>query len=119
MERNEAIKDIVPLARWETEEITDHGRLVWWSRLDGRYQVEVHRLDENLAKQLGVSMPDQETAGYRGVLCIFDHAEEDKLLGLERVGLSYGAIFGPDIMDVQEWQAKIIDFIDNVLPASS
>lgn len=117
MERNEDITGVEPLARWETEEITDPGRLVWWSRLDNRYQIEVHRLDEDLADKLGIDMSDQETQGYRGVLCIFDHEQEDALLGIERVGLSYGAMFGPDVMDVEEWQMKVVNFVDNVLLA--
>lgn len=29
-----------------------------------------------------------------------------------RVGLSYGAMFGPDVADVNDWIKKVLDFID-------
>jgi hypothetical protein len=29
------------------------------------------------------------------------------------VGLMYGAIFGPDVSDVAEWQRLSTDFVDN------
>lgn len=31
----------------------------------------------------------------------------------ENVGLSYGAVFGPDIADVTQWQDTVINVIDN------
>ena len=31
----------------------------------------------------------------------------------EAVGLSYQALFGPDIDDVMNWQSRIVDVIDN------
>lgn len=91
---------VKPLANWDDDD-SSHPDLVWWSRLDGRYQVEVHR-----------------TGSHSGVLLIFDHQDGDKLIHQEDVGLYYGAIFGPDFADVAEWQEKTIRVIDN-LPKSS
>lgn len=53
--------------------------VVWTSTLDGRYEVTVIRTDE-----------------YHGELTI---SEGDQILHRESVGLSYGAIFGPDVQE--------------------
>lgn len=87
-----------PLAVWDDENST-HSDLVWRSRLDDRFQVEVQR----------VSM-------YHGELVIFDHGDGDKELFREAVGLSYGAAFGPDAGDVDEWQERCAKFIDEEWP---
>jgi hypothetical protein len=42
--------------------------------------------------------PEQKT------ICCFIHREV--------VGLSYGAIFGPDVTDVSEWQRIAVEFVD-------
>lgn len=31
----------------------------------------------------------------------------------ETVGLSYGAVFGPDVADLSQWQDTVINVIDN------
>lgn len=46
-----------------------------------------------------------------GILTLYDSDGKTVLLQQE-VGLSYGAIFGPDIADAQLWQKMGIDFID-------
>jgi hypothetical protein len=46
---------------------------------------------------------------YLGELTI---SEGDLLLHREVVGLSYGAIFGPDAADVYEWQRIAIELVD-------
>ncbi|OGD30034.1 hypothetical protein A2833_02935 [Candidatus Azambacteria bacterium RIFCSPHIGHO2_01_FULL_44_55] len=85
-----------PLLSWDSADDTVHPQLVWRNKLDNRYLIEVHRTD-----------------GYSGKLYIFDHDKNDQEIFSLDVGLSYGATFGPDVADVQEWQEKALDFIDN------
>ena len=85
-----------PLLPWESED-TRHPQLVWRDKLDNRYLIEVRRI-----------------AGYRGTLYVFDHQRDDQEIFCWEVGLSFGAWFGPaDTTDVQEWEEKVLDFIDN------
>lgn len=88
--------EIQPLADWDNDQ-SSHPELVWWSRLDNRYQIEVHRKGERTAK-----------------LIIFDHNQNDEVLKTFDVGLSYGAIFGPDIDDVSTWQDMAVEFVDSL-----
>ena len=88
----------LPLATWSDDQ-SSHPRLVWWARLDDRWQIEVQRL-----------------ADYQGVLLIFDHANAMTLAYREPVGLSYGAVFGPDVGDVAFWQDQAMAYVD-ALPA--
>jgi hypothetical protein len=67
--------------------------IVWHSRLDDRYDIHVERKDK-----------------YLGDLVI---KEGDNELFREEVGMQYGAIFGPDVDDVQHWQDIAIQFVDN------
>lgn len=92
---------IKPLAKWDDDE-SKNSKLVWWSKLDDRYQVEVQRVGQG------------DTDSYKGTLFIFDHKESDKLLFMQTVGLSYGAALGADIDDVCEWQEKAVGFIDGM-----
>ena len=71
--------------------------VVWGAVLDERYQIEVIRLND-----------------YSAELRIFDHEAEDLLVHSEQVGLSYGAIFGPDTSDVADWQEKSALFVDSL-----
>jgi hypothetical protein len=88
--------DTKPIMPWESQEPADsEGRVVWWSRLDGRYQIEVQRLDER-----------------QGVLRIFDHANGNTQIHDEPVGLSYGAVFGPDVADVDDWRERAVRVVD-------
>jgi hypothetical protein len=66
--------------------------VVWTSNLGDKYDVTVTRTD-----------------GYHGELTI---SEGDLVLHRESVGLSYGAIFGPDMADVGEWQRVAVEFVD-------
>lgn len=68
--------------------------LVWWAQVDGRWQVEVHRA-ENGAH-----------------LCIYDRQKAMQLALREPVALAYGAIFGPDVEDVNGWMDRAEEFID-------
>jgi hypothetical protein len=81
---------------WDSQEpFDDKGRVVWRSRVDKRYQVEVQRIDER-----------------NGHLCIFDRDDNDRLIFEEEVGLSYGAIFGADADDVFIWGKIVLQAID-------
>ncbi len=89
-------KEQKPIMNWESQEPFDKDcRVVWWSRLDNRYQVEVQRSGEKT-----------------GTLIIFDHNDCDKAIFKSNVGLSYGALFGPDVMDVELWQNMATDAVD-------
>jgi hypothetical protein len=75
--------------------VTDEKDIIWHTRVDKRYQVEVVRTGDQTA-DLVIS-------------------EGDKKLLTEQVGLSYDAIFGPDMADVETWRQRVITFIDNEL----
>jgi len=59
-----------------------HPNVIWSSTLDGKYVLTITRIDD-----------------YLGELTL---SEGDLLLHREVVGLSYGALFGPDVADVSE-----------------
>ena len=67
--------------------------VVWTSILDKRYEVTVTRSDDYLA-ELTIS-------------------EGNQVLHRESVGLSYGAIFGPDVADVADWRRTAVAFVDS------
>ena len=85
-----------PIVPWDADETFAHIDIVWNSKLDERYLIEVRRTGELTA-----------------TLLIFDHENDDEELISFDVGLLYGAPFGPDVADVAEWQEKILDFVDN------
>lgn len=66
---------------------------VWNAMLDDKYDCTVMR-----------------TGDYTGVLTI---TENDETIFTKEVDLSYDAQFGPDALDVMDWQNMIIEFIDN------
>lgn len=68
---------------------------VWESRLDQKYHCFVTRVAEG-----------------KGVLKIVD--ENNHILYEKEVGLSYGAIFGPDMSDVSDWEKTCINVVDNL-----
>jgi len=70
--------------------------VVWTSKLDDKYEVTVTRTD-----------------GYHGELTI---SEGDLVHHRESVGLSYGALFGPDMADVAEWRRIAVEFVDGQKP---
>lgn len=70
---------------------------VWANTVDqGRFTVAVH--------------PDPGD-NYLGTLVVNVAESKEELLS-RRVGLSYGAIFGPDVDDVNQWMALSIEVID-------
>lgn len=87
-----------PIMPWDSQDAFDpEGKVVWWTRLDKRYQVEVQRKGD-----------------YEGTLFIWDHEDEDGgwIMG-RAVTLSYAARFGPDVADVAEWQNIAIELVDS------
>ncbi len=71
-------------------------QIVWEAGLDDdKYQVVVERLDER-----------------HGQLIVVESATSKTVLS-EKVGLSYGAAFGPDAADIERWQ----QIIDEKIPA--
>ena len=68
---------------------------VWSSELDGRYLVEVQRIDDRTA-----------------TFYIFDKNESYKELFSRVVPLYYGAPFGPDVEDVAKWEEMGVQFVD-------
>lgn len=67
---------------------------VWEARLNKKYHCTVTRIAER-----------------KGQLKIVDEENQEVLLNKE-VGLSYGAIFGPDIDDVMDWEQTCIETVD-------
>ena len=68
-------------------------QILWEAKLDDKYDCKVTRIDGYTAK-LTVNW---------GTQSLLD----------EVVGLEHGAIFGPDIADVQYWQDKCIRAVNN------
>jgi hypothetical protein len=83
---------VQPLGGWDYD---GHPDIVWASRLDDRYLVEVVRTSERLAR-----------------LRLFDNKESPIVLLDESVPLSYGALFGPDVDDVARWQERVMEVVD-------
>lgn len=102
-EPQKTIEGVLPLANWDDDK-SSHPKLVWWGKLDDRYQIEVQRVGGG------------SESGYRGTLFVFDHQGGNKRLLGEQVGLSYRAMFGPDVQDVSGWQDRAAKFIDEELP---
>jgi hypothetical protein len=86
-----------PKAKFGIADPDESVGLVWVSFLDARYQLEVWR-----------------TGSHIGNLFIWDHNADDKEIHSEPVSLSYGAQFGPDVSDVNEWCAKGITIVDGL-----
>ena len=87
-----------PVFAWEDLDNINE-KVVWQSRLDGRYQIEVHRIDG-------------ET--HRGIFMIWDKEQDFRQIYAEDVPLMYGAQFGPDVEDVQSWMDKGCVVVDNL-----
>jgi hypothetical protein len=76
--------------------MTNDPSLVWSATLDDRYIIRVERTDP-----------------YSGELVILDG---DKELLREKVVLSYNALFGPDVFDIEAWQERAAEFVDERTP---
>lgn len=64
-------------------------------------------LDNNTWKAKVVGVAD-----YTGELTVTEVAS-GKVVHRETVGLSYGALFGPDTSDVINWENRVVDVVDN------
>jgi hypothetical protein len=92
--------------RNKKHELTEYGKqklrklmneqIIWTATLDDRYECKVTR-----------------NSHYSGQLKVFDN-QEKKYLYDEEVRLSYGATFGPDAVDVVEWQDKVVEIVDGL-----
>jgi hypothetical protein len=78
---------------------TDNELIVWSSKLDNKYTIEVTR-----------------TELYHGELTIADGAT---LLHREPVFLSFDALFGPDVADVADWQDIALAFVKSLQHSQS
>ncbi len=70
----------------------EYGAAVWASVLDGKYVVEVQRINQ------------------RSYLCLFEVG--GRFLHAERTNVAYGAMFGPDAADVDEWSRRAVEIGD-------
>ncbi|EYT64023.1 hypothetical protein H483_0106090 [Dietzia sp. UCD-THP] len=86
-----------PVMDWDSTEATDGDWVVWWSRLDDRYQVEVTRDPDNTSQ---------------ATLTVYDRANSNVEIHTEQIGLAYGAVFGPDTGDVNHWRAIASKAVD-------
>jgi hypothetical protein len=77
----------------------DPAQAVWESVLDGRFNVAVYRTPKSPRF---------------GVLVVREAAQEPIFEGV--VGLSYGAAFGPDASDAEEWRHLAAAAIDGAKP---
>lgn len=68
--------------------------ILWEAKLDDTYQCKTERTSEST-----------------GILKI---EQDGNILFEKAVTLSYGALFGPDIADVHEWEQICIDFVDGL-----
>lgn len=71
--------------------------VIWEGTLDNRWYCVVER-----------------TGNYEGLLSITD-TENKSVVHEEAVGLSYDAVFGPDAYDINVWEEKAMDVVDNQL----
>lgn len=69
---------------------------IWEAELDNRYACKVTRTDNST-----------------GVLSVIDNTNGNELLN-ESVILSYDAIFGADLVDIIEWENKILDYFEQI-----
>lgn len=45
---------------------------------------------------------------------MFDHSDADKLIHSEFTPLAYGALYGPDVDDVNRWLDRGIEIVDSL-----
>lgn len=93
-----------PKGGWDGEAI----RLgcAWWSRLDGRYLVEVQH-----TSGITLGRPDG-LAAEPGVLAVFDREAGLQCIHHEPTTIIEGARFGPDVEDVARWEARVAEVVD-------
>lgn len=80
---------------WDKNEVLDDD-IIWWSKLDDHYLIQVRRLRKNEA-----------------TMCLFNHDNDDEMVSCETVSLAYDAIYGPDVADVEAWQQRASEIVDH------
>ena len=75
---------------------------------------EVWNITSNEPRDVGCRLHVERIDESYGYLVIVDNGKE---VVRERVRLSYGAIFGPDIQDVQDWQDRFERYLDKERPS--
>ncbi|MBM4569215.1 hypothetical protein GS489_01510 [Rhodococcus hoagii] len=89
-----------PLMDWDSTEAGDPDAwIVWWSRMDGKFQVEVvHTTTED---------------AYAGRLTVYEK-DTRRVLHARDVAITAGAPFGPDAADVAAWHDLAIEAVDHL-----
>lgn len=82
-----------PLADWDDDRSAPPG-VLWWSRLDERYQVEARRLPAR-----------------RVLLVAFDRGREDELVGRAILTMTGEPCYGPVPDDIRDWQAAVESWV--------
>lgn len=83
-----------PLCDWDDDHSAP-AEVLWWSRLDERYQVEAHGLPARRVR-----------------LVAFDHANDDQIVGCAVVRMIGEPRYGPDPDDVYAWQIILESWVD-------
>lgn len=87
------MSEVKPVGEWDIEAQPD---VVWATRLDDRYLIEVVASENP----------------YKGQLRVFDKEQDFTVLLDEPTGIAYGAPFGPDVDDVARWQERVLEVVD-------
>jgi hypothetical protein len=75
-----------------TDDEIECGDAVWATVLDGKYVVEIQRIN------------------HRNYLCLFEIG--GRLLHVEPTNVAFGAMFGPDVGDVAKWEERAVEIVD-------
>jgi hypothetical protein len=75
-----------------TGEKLECGEAIWATILDGKYVVEIQRIN------------------HRSYLCLFEIG--GRFLHVEPTNVAFGAMFGPDVADVAQWEERAAAIVD-------
>jgi len=83
----------------DNAKVTTHppDKIAWSRVLDCRYGMEVKRIEP-----------------YKGLWVMYDLDNNNKILHLEEVAISYDAKFGPDALDASNWSYRGIEIVDKL-----
>lgn len=99
-----------PLATYDieknTEPVYDVNQVVWAAILDKRFKIEVQRKTE--------LKEDGTIYTHLGTLLVFDSVNDDVIILEKETPISYGALFGPDIDDLNTWQNEACNAVDSL-----
>lgn len=68
------------------------GNALWATVLDGKFVVEIQRIN------------------HRNYLCLFEIG--GRVLHVEPTNVAFGAMFGPDVGDVAKWEERAVEIVD-------